>query len=198
MPNNFGYNANVPFASDYPGNDQPPMLQNTQSISSLISIDHVGFNTPKSGIHNQCTFPNKASPPSLGDGDGVLYANNPTGNTWPFWVNSLVGSPFQIIGDGINVISNNGSAFIPGGLIIKWGFSLTVVQTQITFTIPFPNNIFTVYTTLATNVNVGTSGNPGNMSVSIAHPALALDKFTVKPSNSFGNNQGFYWLALGN
>lgn len=79
------YNLNLPFASDYPGDDQPGMLQNTNSISAWVAVNHVGFNTagtPPGGAGGQHTvidFDNKYPPPAMPaitDPQSALYTDD--------------------------------------------------------------------------------------------------------------------------
>ncbi len=62
----FSYDPTIPNANDYPGDDQPGMLVNAASINSLIAVDHLGFNIPNGGEHNQVTFPNYTTPSPTG------------------------------------------------------------------------------------------------------------------------------------
>src|SRR5271167_108295 len=102
MPNNFTYNLNLPNGSATPAVNRPGMTTNTNSISQLINIDHVGFNTMGSGIHLQARMNNQAAP-GLGDGTGVYYTNNPlspTGPSFPIYQN--INGSYQIIGGNTN------------------------------------------------------------------------------------------------
>lgn len=58
----YSYNATIPSANDFPGDDQPLILTNFSSISSLVSQDHVGFNAPNGGQHLQVTLPSNNTP----------------------------------------------------------------------------------------------------------------------------------------
>lgn len=69
----FTYTLNIPFSSNNPSTDQPNMLANTNSISNLISVDHVGFNTATGGQHLQVTFPAENTPATPAGIVGVLY-----------------------------------------------------------------------------------------------------------------------------
>lgn len=66
MPS-FTYNATIPAANNSPADDQSIMLQNTSSISGLVSQDHVGFNTANGGQHLQVSLPgNNTAGPQTG------------------------------------------------------------------------------------------------------------------------------------
>ena len=76
------YNASVPVATNNPSVDQPDMTINTQSVATIIAVDHVGFNSsgnppPASngigGTHLQVTFNGKNTPGAQTDPQSVLY-----------------------------------------------------------------------------------------------------------------------------
>lgn len=58
----FTYVSNLPAAANNPSNDQPNMQTNTNSIASLISVNHIGFNTATAGQHKQVDFPDVIAP----------------------------------------------------------------------------------------------------------------------------------------
>jgi hypothetical protein len=51
--NTYSYNGTVPASTNYPGSDQTPMLANTGSVSGIVENDHIGFNSPNGGTHEQ-------------------------------------------------------------------------------------------------------------------------------------------------
>lgn len=200
MPNNFSYTTGIPAINDNPSTDQPIMLQNTNSISSIISVDHIGFNANGSGIHKQVTLQNSATPPGLGDGVGVAYSNNASGTDQPYWQNGPLNpddiSQFFVFSTKTPpVASTNGYTYLPGGLIIQWGRILNAVSqtfTPVTFvglgTIAFPNNCFNVQTT----INEGSSAN------SIVLNVASLSSTGFAYYNTSSNVRNFYWVAIGN
>lgn len=81
----FTYNNDVPFSTNNPSNDQPPMLLNTKANFGIWDVDHVGFNSTgiignpqaSGGQHLQVTFNGKNVPAyNPLDPLSVLYANN--------------------------------------------------------------------------------------------------------------------------
>jgi len=79
----FAYFPNVPNAPDDPADDQPQMQINTASISSLISVDHIGFNTANGGYHNVIHFTSQGSDPAPIALIGQLYTKQITFNSSP-------------------------------------------------------------------------------------------------------------------
>lgn len=81
------YNLNIPAGPNNPSNDQPKMQTNTNAIQTLISVDHVGFNTngtPPNGVgghHLQVSFDGKNVPGVQTDPQSVLYTNSGVAST---------------------------------------------------------------------------------------------------------------------
>ena len=93
------YNINEPAANVYPGDSQPRMLVNTSSISTIISVDHVGFNTPGGGQHEQVTFNGNNVPAAPVGVISVLYTNDGIANPPVpelFWKNSQATLPISL------------------------------------------------------------------------------------------------------
>jgi hypothetical protein len=83
MTMSFTYYPTIPNAPDNPSYDQPLMQINSQSINSLIGIDHVTFNSigaggpgASGGQHLQVTFNGKNVPGSVTDPLSILYTNS--------------------------------------------------------------------------------------------------------------------------
>lgn len=184
---------NTPNASSDPADDQPLMNTNFSSISQLINVDHVSFNIPGGGQHEQVTF-NADNPPSVPTSPPVLFTNNQdgAGNALPGSISELFfysGNAVQ--GKNNYVCTANGSTFLLGGIIIKWGIQASPTDNvQINFPIPFPNNCFTV---------VATPMKSGSVS--------SLTGFTIKqnptvtgfiPRFSGTSLDGIAYFAIGN
>lgn len=69
----FPYNTDIPAANNDPSDDQPLMRQNTNSINSLIAVDHVTFGNATGGQHNKVTFPNVNAQGAQVDPASVMY-----------------------------------------------------------------------------------------------------------------------------
>ncbi len=173
------YNLGIPNAPNNPSTDQPNMLTNNNNIATYVAVDHVAFNTAGSGQHNQVTF----------------HANNvpATPTTPPVLFTDTVQSLPQLkffSGDAAHsstqyVDSANGSTFLLGGIIIKWG-SGAITGASTSFPVAFPNNCYVVQA-------VGTSALYTGGFVTTA---VAKDKFTVTRTSGVGNT-GFYYIAIG-
>lgn len=80
----FSYYPNIPNGPDNPSFDQPLMQTNSQSINSIINVDHLTFNSSGSGgpgtsagQHKQVTFNGKNVPGGTPtDPLSIMYTNN--------------------------------------------------------------------------------------------------------------------------
>ncbi len=188
----FTYNLNIPAANNNPSADQPNMKTNTNSINSIINVDHFTFAAGNAGSHKQVTLTNEAAPGFSG-GNGVLYANLATGQSWPFWQNAL--GSFQMSGP-ITATANNGTAFLPGGIILKWGTISSIVgggvTTPFSFAPAFPTACFSVQLTL---------GNPGGtqnaQAAAVRDGSISASGFSYNYSGGSAYDK-ILWFAIGN
>ena len=145
----YTYNNAIPAANNNPSLDQPDMLTNTQSIDSLIAVDHVGFNAAGGGRHNQITF-NANNVPAVPTSPPVLFTNTVAGIPQLFFYS---GNASQ--SSSQYTAAANGSTFLFGGIILKWGQVTVTGQQTVNFGAAgggnpglnvgaFPNACFTV------------------------------------------------------
>lgn len=122
----FEYTPTVPFATNNPSDDQPDMLINTVSIQNLIAQDHVTFNLPDGGFHQQVNFNANNIPAVLPSaGQSVIFTkNNSVAQPFPFFLNQLgpaVANALPMLPDVIQPIPNVTFATKIGNLILNWG-----------------------------------------------------------------------------
>lgn len=187
------YNSTLPNPPDDPADDVSGMQQNSSSISSIIAIDHVGFNVANGGYHKQITFTANQAAPGIGTGVSDLYANLAAGQSWPFWQNAAAGSPFQML--GASSMASTGYATLGAGLIIQWGggvVSASGTSTPFTFPVAF-NNLFSI-----TIGNRTTEGNsPGSNNQFIKEGSQSVTGFSIVNSSS-SSARLIYYIAIGN
>lgn len=193
MPN-INYTNNIPFASNNPSTDQPDMLINTNSIDTLINVDHVSFNLNNGGTHRQVTV-NAQSSPGLGEGTGVYYGDvfPALGATFPAFQNAN-GAFFLT---PVNPISaaNNGQSGLPN-TVIKWGFQPLAggtTETGAVIMAPFFDvQTYVVFTSLTYNVALPPTA-VGTVAINdlLGNGAFA---WTFNGQNRYN---GFYWVAIG-
>jgi hypothetical protein len=187
-----GYNPNIPAANNNPSQDQPKMQTNTNAINTLLSLDHFTFADSLAGRHKQVSLTNESAP-GLAGGSGVLYANLATGQSWPFWQNAL--GSIQLAGP-TTATANNGTEFLPGGIILKWGLITPIagggMSTPFVFVPPFPTACFNVQLTLK-----NPSGTANTQTASVRSIQGGGVGFTYNYTGGSAYD-GIYWLAVGN
>jgi hypothetical protein len=141
----FTYNNNIPATNNDPADDQPQMLQNYQSINSLVAVDHVGFNIAGGGYHKQVTIPTPlVSDPTLAGAVGEFYTKAVSGVTQAFFANATTVS--QLTGL-LASFTNPGYANLPGGLQVRFGTQGSIGSggfSDVNFNAAFTNNCLAV------------------------------------------------------
>lgn len=158
----FNYTNDIPFADHNPSTDQPDMLINTNSIDSIIAVDHYTFEEGnKDGYHKVIRQPTGSGTQNLTrSGAGAVYANVPsnianinqilsgqytpdtTGGTLDTQLFSLTSSNVlsQLTGSKLtNTATSDGWVWI-GGILIQWGF-VSTSSSGTTSTITFKDRI---------------------------------------------------------
>jgi hypothetical protein len=201
---NFPYNLNIPNGPDNPSADQPGMQENTNSISGLIAIDHIGFGLNGGGLHNQVSLVNQSLGGVIAGANCDIYSNTFKGGSWPFFVNGTVNG--LVLGPAAQ--AGNGYGYLSLGLILQWGFNSAVTTGSfasgtatgtITFAsanIAFDNFCFAAFA-IPSYTTVG--GNPnGSGSVNINQSTINKTHFDWVFNSNSGKYTGFYWFAIGN
>ena len=158
------YNLNIPAANNAPSDDQPNMLVNTNSISSLIDKDHFTFSETNSGWHRKSTYIAGSAPGSASD-QIVEYGKTSSGSTELFIQRDGVGTEIQLT-RGNPSVSANGYTFLPGGLLLQWG-SVNATQSGVTFSFPIS------FTSSVYSVTLGIRSSGSSAVPSCATPSLS-------------------------
>ena len=198
MPN-YTYITNIPASSNNPSADQPNMQINTNSIDSLITEDHYGFNAAGlnfSGYHKKVSLVDNPGPfPTPAGVGSVLYSG--ATNNLVFTNASLAGAGVQLtVGAKPPIAAANGSTFLPGGLLLQWGTGVTLAAPPAsigTLTQSFTYAFSTVYSASAI---VLVAGSQKTASLS----ALTNTNITIRVTTSGGTqapNETVYWMAIG-
>lgn len=186
------YNLGIPNSPNNPSTDQPNMKTNNDNIATYVAVDHVGFNTSGSGQHNQVTF-NANNVPTTPTSPPVLFTNNVLTVPQLFFYSGPTFNQYSAVAGG----ATGGSAFLLGGIILKWGTlnapDNTAIQISTYAGSVFPNNCFAVYPVI---IKSNTS-NPINVTVSNISDK---DHFTLRISFQTGGttSSNIYFLAIGN
>lgn len=210
---NLGYTNNIPDTPNDPSNDQPNMKTNTNSIQSIIQIDHAGFNDNNGGYHTVIHQVKQVSDPANIANFNEVYAKDYTPDTTggvadtQLFIQSGLGAISQLTGYlTTDTVTSDGWQWV-GGVLIQWGFveDLTSGATvSVTFkdrvpgAIPFPNNCFFVAATLSsgagvTLLQIRTSG------IVVIGSTVSTTGFDCSFSSTGSvTGRGFYWIAIGN
>lgn len=197
----FPYTLNVPNPPDNPSGDVGNIKTNTNSISGLIAVDHIGFNVLHGGAHDQVQLKEVAgsSPPAglIGTGFETLYSQvvaNPIASGELFVVRGASATGIQLtatgnLPSGLPVGAMPGASYLPGGLFVYWGTGTTTGHsTLIVFPFGgFPNNCFVV-------IPIAITDN-GNFITSAIISTEAEATVTTNTSTPFVS---FNYIAIGN
>ena len=124
------YNQNIPQATDRIKDSQSDLLNNFQSIKTLVDINHETFDSANEGKHLKVDLTDQTSSvPSPAAGQIVLYNADDvatgTGNK-ELWANSNGGVTYPITA---GVRNTQGWSRIGGGVYLIWGRQVSDANT---------------------------------------------------------------------
>ncbi len=203
----FTYNNGIPAANNDPSVDQPNMQTNTDSIDSIINVDHFSFETNFDGTHKQVQLRdsagiNGAIPVGLqGNGWETIYSS-PTAGAGELWfTRGASATGIQLTGPGTPSAIQNGYTFLPGGILMQWGRRIQAFASGSTtgtenFPRAFPKACFIVTTTPF----VSFASLPSSQaSINVRTSSLAnLTNFDWQFYTGSNQYTGFDWIAIGN
>jgi hypothetical protein len=182
------YTSNIPQPADNPSDSQDQILQNFQSISTLIGINHVAFNDPDEGKHKFLQMPEEASAPTTGANEGALYTKEQAGATQLFWRNESNGTEQQFTNSLPNIAAPNNDWSFANGLQLRFGtVTHTGTSTPVVFSAAFSNTAYVVLLT-----PIGAAGLVAGWNAQ----ALTPTGFNMSSSGPGGGN-AFYYVAIG-
>ena len=200
MPN-FDYNLNIPDAPNNPSNDQPKMKVNTNSINSLIGVDHFAFKTNNDGYHQQSSYVAGGDPGALasiarvyskrittsGHTDTELFLQKASDD------GDNPGSVIQLTDTIFGASANQqGFSWLPGGVIIQWGRSTATFDPTVPggFSVNFPNtfpgSVFTVTFSVTKNSTTAHS--------CFLKQTPTTSGFILRGDTTF---DGYFYIAIG-
>lgn len=195
---------NKPAAADLLSTSQGVIKNNFNGSDDSFAVDHFPFSdtTSKNGTHKQVQLSETilgAIPAGLkGLTYETLYASTTGNGGQLFYVQGNNAQGVQLTGPYTPKTGNFGYTFLPGGMLMQWGFitlpgtsnpSGTVLFT--TNNINFPNACFNVQ--LSLNANSTTAS--ANTASSIGTPTNLQFKWNFTGSTSYNF---IYWTAIGN
>lgn len=186
MPN-FTYTTNIPAASHNPSADQPIMQTNTNSIDSLIQVDHYSFNDNNGGYHKQVNLVNEANPGTPAGVGSVLFGKS---NEWHFQNASLGVNSIQMTNSAaFPVAAAQGRSFLPGGIVIEWGNGTTGVGTGV-----LTQNFISAYTTIF--CALATAASTGDAIANVAYNTTQMNVITKNNSGAIVSRP-VSWMVIG-
>lgn len=195
------YIPTIPQPTDTLADSQPQLLSNFTLINTYIGVDHVAFNAGA----NQ------------GKHDKVSWMPHPVGTVIPLSVSSMtmmcrntgthynlfykehngtVAGPDTQISNSAVITKNAlpGTSFLPGGLMIQWGYVTALAgggSTNVNFVALGLQDFTAAPFSILTQIRHNGYDADGVGCVT----AGATTGFTLK--NSSANARDFYWLAIG-
>lgn len=215
MPS-FTYTRDIPFSTNNPSNDQPIMQTNTNSIDSLIAVDHYSFGSAGNldGFHKQVTLPISSVIPTIAANQGSVYTKTVTTDTAHtesslFYSPDTTGNEYQLtrtISTQFSTFSANvaygtppatfsqvgGWTFLPGGMLYQYGFFSKTGALGTSGTIQFP----VPFLTFVSSINMTLYRNSGNQSLTLSSTTVpTLSNFSFLTSSA--GSDGIFWFAIG-
>ena len=210
------FKNNIPLPTDNLSVSQGDFLANNLQLDTSFGIDHYTFSdlTSNNGFHKKSTYPVGADPAPVAT-TLITYAKDYI----PDYTAAVADSQLFAItaGGGISQLTGNdantdGWQWI-GGVLLQWGqitnstpgisgsFNGGSADGNILFKdrgpankgIPFPNNIFSVTSTLIANANA--SGAASTITT-IVNPTSTGFGYCFRSGTS--TVTGIYWMAIGN
>lgn len=138
------YNANIPQSTDLISVSQGDLLANFQALNTFLNVNHVDFSSGNAGKHKWVTFPVQGSSPVIALGDIALFSKNSTLTTFnELFITNQAGTETPITASDP---ATTGWAYLPSGLLLKWGVNAgngdTVIPFPVAATIPVFNNVY--------------------------------------------------------
>jgi len=214
------YNLNIPNPPNSPSSDVPNMQTNTNSINTLVNVDHYTFSSasPSAGTHKKVSLANISNPGVPVGSNGVFFSKLAT-SSWPFWQNA--NSVYQMMGANANAdaatasfsgfgafgtvtanyAQSAGWTFLPGGMLLQYGSVTSTLGTpQIS-----PSTIAVTFPVVYSTANIVVSITPickaaGTSDIHVASlksGTVATSGFTCNYDSSTTAYVGFTWTAIG-
>jgi len=182
------YTSNIPQPTDNPSRSQDQILQNFQSISTAVAVNHVQFNDPDEGKHKFLQMPEESSAPATASNEGALYTKDSGSQPDLYWRNESSGSEQQMTNTVPVTVSPNRHWNFADGLKIRLGtVTHTGTSTPVVFSSPFLGDAYTV---MLTPIGAAATVNAWNAQ------ALSVNGFTLASIGSGGGTL-FYYMAFG-
>ncbi len=176
------------------GNTKAQIRANLDGTFQTLSVDHQNQNQPNPGYHNVIHMMPNAAPAPIANIGQLLQnvGNDGFATDTTFFFETGLGLLLQLTRNVQPAVIQNGYTFLPGGLVLQWGFVASTAASGTTnFNVAFPNNIFNVSLTA---VSSAVTAHANGMYISGA-PTTA--SFGWSQADRASNQTGFFWTAIG-
>ncbi len=186
------FNPNIPQPTDDLSDSQGQILTNFSSCNTSFGVNHYAFSdvTANNGKHKFMQMPQQVAAPVTAGNELALVAIDQSGETELCYRKPTNGAVIQLT--GVDVVSTqNGTTFLPGGMILKWGTFTYAnsTSTVVTFPIAFPNNCFSVQITVLSP--------PATAFIGTLRLAPTKTSFSAGQDTTYNGRTGYY-MAIGN
>lgn len=182
------FTPNIPQSGQSLGATRTLVNGNFTNYNNLISQDHFAPNNGNQGKHKQSTYV-EVSNPTTAANEIAVYAKDAAGVSQLFMRRESNGTVIQMsVGDP--VVGANGSTFLPGGIILKWGEYVSGGDgAAISFVSPFPTTCWLVILTPI-------SGSTVNSTIFVRAASVTASQFITDKAGS--SNYPIRFMAIGN
>jgi|SRR5271165_3263752 len=203
------YNNAIPQPTDLISVSQGDLLNNFAAIQTLLTVNHVNFNTADQGKHMWVTFPQQGATPPAGSGFlatelGLYNAVNATTTKNELYVNKTNQATVVQVPMTASTLSTSSSpaqgtqgwSYLPSGIIIKWGNTTGTGLTLVDFT-----GLGPTYTNLLSVLLTVDNSTATDIDVAVRLRALVgPTQFSawVSPRTTTGSaTSNFLWFTIG-
>jgi hypothetical protein len=190
------FTPNIPASGESLGASRLEVLNNFASLRTTISNvtqpNHVDVNASGAGKHVFVQMPVQTTGAANlpGANEGGLIAKTAAGSSELFYVRDAVSNYIQMT-TGTPISGNNGSTFLPGGMILKWfRYGQTSASNVITFVGAgignFPNAVF------------GAVQGVQNAAFKVGYSGLTTSQVTLLMNPTSGPSIDCFIAILGN
>lgn len=189
------YTSNIPQPTDNPSSSQDQILQNFQSISTLVAVNHVQFNDADEGKHKFLQMPEEAAAPATAANEAAIFSQESslTGSTELVFRRESNGSQVEFTGfQG----ATNGWTRLPSGILLKWGTGTGSGISSTNFPVAGTIPVFSaVYNGLVSVED--TSGTPNTFATLRSISTTAITIFGSSRTSTSSASTTFRYLVIG-
>lgn len=188
------YDPIKPQALDLLSQSQADIQTNFNQANVIMGINHVNFNNPTAVNRGKHTFVTmiEGGDPALVVNEICHYCKDLGGvSTWYMRKEGGAGTIIQMSGPD-PVSASPGQTFLPGGIILKWGFfamGAGVTTVDVIYPIAFPVSYFVV---TLTRTNATTADEAGVLL------GAGTTRFQFRAVRTGTTNITYFYIALGN